>query len=406
MNSYFRYYHMDDDLCVEYVETRLGEHAKIFWEDERHAAYRRGQPITSWIDMAQHFRNKYVPREYESTSFLRQGTMPVREHMEHMVRPTNDFDFSPSQPLTRVAPTRSSPTTSASPIRSSIGNGRTTPEMSVASAPSWRPPPANAPHDTTALSQVHTTCFKCLGEGHWTSQCPLWNLLREVKGLDRGSHEDDLPSGDDVYLSDEALADECDDTPELIDHIPIKPAALAAVEAPAPASTLTSTPMRDMISVVVPRSLVDVILPPQLTVVTSREVILVPRPSTLTSTRPMDNLLHTSIFYPHEKINSYVYQVILDIGSCDHGALESVLHLLGLSTVSHHLPDDASSVGAPSLMRLHGLSMSITSDRDVRFTSHFWRTIMSLLGIKLTFSSSYHPQSDDQIDDVNRSVRK
>ena len=130
MNSYFRYYRMDDDLCVEYAETRLGGHAKIFWEDERHAAYRRGQPITSWIDMAQRLRNKYVPREYESTSFPRQGTMPVREHMEHMVRPTDDFDFSPSQPLTRVAPTRSSPTTSASPIRSSIGNGRTTSEMS------------------------------------------------------------------------------------------------------------------------------------------------------------------------------------------------------------------------------------------------------------------------------------
>ena len=90
----------------------------------------------------------------------------------------------------------------------------------------------------------------------------MWNLLREVKGLDRGSHDDDLPSCDDVYLADEALADECDDTPELIDHTPIRPAALATVEAPAPASTLTSTPMRDMISVVVLRSLMDVILPP------------------------------------------------------------------------------------------------------------------------------------------------
>ena len=278
---------------------RLGGHAKIFWEDERHAAYRRGQPITSWTDMAQRLKNKYVPREYESTLFPRQGTMPVWEHMEHMVRPTDDIHFSPSQPLPRVAPTRPSPTTSASPIRSSIGNGQTTPEMSVVSAPSRRPPPADTTGHMAALSQVHTTCFKCLGKGHWTSQCPLWNLLLDVKGLDRGSHEDDLPSSDDVYLADEALADECDDTPELIDHIPIRPAALAAVEAPAPASTLTSTPMRDIVSVAVPRSLVDVILPSQLPDVTSREVILVPRPSTLTLTPPMDSLLRTSIFYPH-----------------------------------------------------------------------------------------------------------
>ena len=86
----------------------------------------------------------------------------------------------------------------------------------------------------------------------------------------------------------------------------------------------------------------------------------------------------------------------MDIGGCDHATFELVLHLLGLSTVSHHLPDDASLVGAPSPMHLHGLSMSIISDRDLRFTSHFWRTIMSLLGTKLTFSSSYHPQSDGQ----------
>ena len=34
MNSYFRWYRMDIDICVEYAEMRLGEHAKIFWENE------------------------------------------------------------------------------------------------------------------------------------------------------------------------------------------------------------------------------------------------------------------------------------------------------------------------------------------------------------------------------------
>ena len=105
MNSYFRYYHMDDDICVEYDETRPGRCAKIFWENKRHAAYGRGQPITSWTDMAQRLKNKYVPREYESTLFPRQGKMPVWEHMEHMARPTEDIHFSTSQPLAKVAPT-------------------------------------------------------------------------------------------------------------------------------------------------------------------------------------------------------------------------------------------------------------------------------------------------------------
>ena len=30
MNSYFRWYCMDTDLCIEYAEMRLGGQAKIF----------------------------------------------------------------------------------------------------------------------------------------------------------------------------------------------------------------------------------------------------------------------------------------------------------------------------------------------------------------------------------------
>ena len=70
MNSYFRWYLMDDDLCVEYAEMRLGRQAKIYWENESHAAHRRGEPITLWVGMASRLRNKYVPRQYEMTLFL------------------------------------------------------------------------------------------------------------------------------------------------------------------------------------------------------------------------------------------------------------------------------------------------------------------------------------------------
>jgi len=46
------------------------------------------------------------------------------------------------------------------------------------------------------------------------------------------------------------------------------------------------------------------------------------------------------------------------------------------------------------IMRLHGVSSSIVSDRDPRFTSRFWQTLQDSMGSRLVMSSTYHPQTD------------
>jgi hypothetical protein len=56
------------------------------------------------------------------------------------------------------------------------------------------------------------------------------------------------------------------------------------------------------------------------------------------------------------------------------------------------------------VFKLHGLPRNIVSDRDSRFIGTFWRELFRLVGIELTPSTSYHPQTDGQTEIVNKWV--
>ena len=84
-----------------------------------------------------------------------------------------------------------------------------------------------------------------------------------------------------------------------------------------------------------------------------------------------------------------------------------------LTKMVHYVPT-TTNVTAPKLAkivlrevcRLHGIPESILSDRDPRFTAHFWRALWDQLGTKLVMSTAYHPQTDGQTERANRTLEE
>ena len=50
------------------------------------------------------------------------------------------------------------------------------------------------------------------------------------------------------------------------------------------------------------------------------------------------------------------------------------------------------------IVRLHGVPMSIVSDRDPKFTAHFLKSFQKAMGTRLMMSTAFHSQTDGQLE--------
>ncbi|KAA0036879.1 ty3-gypsy retrotransposon protein [Cucumis melo var. makuwa] len=80
-----------------------------------------------------------------------------------------------------------------------------------------------------------------------------------------------------------------------------------------------------------------------------------------------------------------------------------------LTKSAHFVPDKSTYTSRKwaqlymsEIVRLHGVPVSIVSDRDARFTSKFWKDLQTAMGTRLDFSTAFHPQTDGQTERLNQ----
>ena len=78
-----------------------------------------------------------------------------------------------------------------------------------------------------------------------------------------------------------------------------------------------------------------------------------------------------------------------------------------LTKTAHFLPvrtdyslDKLAELCIKEIVRLHGIPISIISDRDPRFTSRFWGKLQETSGNQLNFSTTFYPQTNGQSERV------
>ena len=114
--------------------------------------------------------------------------------------------------------------------------------------------------------------------------------------------------------------------------------------------------------------------------------------------------------YPWQEISMDIVGP-LPLSTLGHTAILTVVDRL--TKYAHFIPTNMSVSSAEladlifrEIFRYHGYPESIVSDRDPRFTSHYWKAFNLLVGTKLKMSTAYHPETDGQTERLHRTLEE
>ena len=72
--------------------------------------------------------------------------------------------------------------------------------------------------------------------------------------------------------------------------------------------------------------------------------------------------------------------------------------------ISTYTAQDVAQLFFENWICRYGVPTKIISDRDSKFTSNFWKSLLKVLQCKLAMSTAYHPQSDGLSERWHRSI--
>jgi hypothetical protein len=115
---------------------------------------------------------------------------------------------------------------------------------------------------------------------------------------------------------------------------------------------------------------------------------------------------------PDSPGHTWTMDFIVNLPPCARTGNDCVIVFVCKLTKLKHYVACKTEVDAPttarlflsSVVRLHGMPERIISDRDPRFTAHFWQALWAGLGTTLSMSTAYHPQTDGQTENANKAL--